>query len=294
LDQRRFRAWDEIQHVTAVQRRIEIDGEPWASTATRRLATTFAEALAALPALPAAARGKRIVMLLDARLRRETVRERRAALRRDTRLLAVAANVLWVGVFAGLPVLLWTPWAHFWLELLGLILVGWVVSAAAFALALRRGSATPRDLWPDRAHRWLVYASPLSALRARDVLARELLGDLDPLCAAAELLPARAFAEQARRALAELVHRDQPGDAGDPAQREDARWLREAQRARLETLLRASSLDPAALLRAPPREDDQRRAYCPLCLTQYAHGAACANAECNGLRLVPFEATQRA
>jgi hypothetical protein len=289
-DDARFVPWGEVQDVAADGARLLVNGEPVAALATRRGARALAQAFGGLARLPRDKRETRLARWLDDRFDVTAARARLPVLLRETRALRVAANVLWAGLFVGLPALLWTPYVHLLLVPVGAVsVVAWIVAAALFVRALRRSSWLDRALRPDLAKRITAIASPLATIRAADHIARELCGDLDPLAVAAALLPPAGVRRLGRSLLCDLRFRD-PDDV--PAGSEDdARWLRAETLARVERALRACDIDPQALL-APPARDDAMAAWCPVCLAQYREAgeprATCANVPCRGIALRGF------
>jgi hypothetical protein len=153
-----------------------------AALATRRGARALAQAFGGLARLPRDKRETRLARWLDDRFDVTAARARLPVLLRETRALRIAANVLWAGLFVGLPALLWTPYVHLLLLPVGAVsVVAWIVAAALFVRALRLSSWLDRALRPDLANASPPIASPLATIRAADHIARELCGDLDPL-----------------------------------------------------------------------------------------------------------------
>ena len=220
-----------------------------AALATRRGARALAEAFDGLARLPRPER--------EARLRAGWTRAstspprttRLPVLLRETRALRIAANVLWAGLFVGLPALLWTPPGAAVPGVGAVTVVAWIIAAVLFERALRRSSWLGPGLRPDLTKRITAVASPLATIRAADHIARELCGDLDPLAVAAAVLPRRAAAARAVAALRPALPRPRDVPEGGDA---DARWMRAETLARVERALRASDIDPQSLL-APPR-----------------------------------------
>jgi hypothetical protein len=289
-DRARFVPWAEVSGVAADGPRLLVNGEVVAACATRRGARALAQALAGLAGLPRAEREARLGAWLDARFDVATARARLPVLRRETRALRIAANMLWAGLFVGLPVLLWTRLAFLlWVPIAAISLLAWIVAGGLFLRALRRSSWLDRGLRPDLAKRITAVASPLSTIRAADHIARESCGDLDPLAVAVAVLPPDGVRRVGRSMLCDLHFR---GDEEVPAGGEaDAGWLRAAVRARVERTLRGCDIDPQELL-APPARDAGMAAWCPSCLAQYRRAdepqPTCVNVPCRGIALGRF------
>ena len=287
----RFVAWGEVHDVVADGARLLVNGEAVAALATRRGARALAQAFGGLAQLPREQRAAQLARWLDDRFDVAAARARLPVLLRETRALRIAANVLWAGLFVGLPALLWTRLAYLlWLPIAAITVLAWLVAGVLFVRALRRSSWLDRGLRPDLAKRITAVASPLATVRAADHLARELCGDLDPLAVAAALLPPTGLRRLGRSLLCDLRFRD-PGDVPRGSD-DDVRWLRAETLARVERTLRARDIDPQSLLAAPARDADMA-AWCPACLAQYREAseprATCANVPCRGIALCGFE-----
>lgn len=281
--------WERVEEVATTDWTLEINGQPVARLASRRLAQTLARTLDELRGLEPSERPAAIERLLDQRFDSETLPARLAAFARGTLLLRVSANLLWLCIFAGLPAILHSQLIQYWAPILGLLLLCWITTAVLFRLALRRPALLDPAVWPDRLHRFLVAASPLSAIRSADLIGREVAGELDPLVVSAELLGEKRFAEQARVTLVELTHgRSRHASSANS----DRAWLMERLERRVRRLLETKGVDVDTLLAPPDPEDDRVRAYCPRCLSQYTEqrGATCPNEDCAGMPLVPFAA----
>ena len=121
--------------------------------------------------------------------------------------------------------------------------------------------------------------SPVAAIRACDVIARDLLAGYHPLAVAGAILPAddfRRFAGQQFRLCRFGDYLDQQYQGG----------LQKA----MEQAIRKSKLNPQELLR-PPEADSGCVMYCPRCLAQYTKNREeCA--DCGYESLAPFGAAQ--
>ena len=200
--------WEKVERVAAEGTRLLVNGKVVAVLATRVGARALAGALDGLAAQPRAERESRLRRWLDARFDGATIQARLAPMWRGTLAVRIAATVLWVTVFVGLA--------------------GAAVDAARGVvprggrrrrrrLDHRRGAVRaraaaqraglPGGLRPDLAKRIAAVASPLATMRACDHLARELAGDLDPLAAAAPLVPASELRALGRARLVDLRHR---------------------------------------------------------------------------------------
>jgi hypothetical protein len=287
-----FFRWEDVEQVEAEAARLSINSETVAVLATRRSALSLAEAFDGLGALSRQEREKRLRRWLDSRFDDHAIEARLSAMGREIRGLRVAANVLWATVFLGLPVLLWTPLASLFIVVGAAAAAAWIAAAFSFEYALRHSRWLAPQLRPDVSKRVAVVASPLATMRACDLFARELVGDLDPLAVAAPLLRADELRALARARLVELKYRrpDGPAAGGEA----DLAWWRGETLKRIERTLRAHGIEPAALLAEPPRDGSDAIAWCPLCLAQYGDRGAgarqiCANASCDEIALCAFD-----
>jgi len=284
-------AWEKVDRVSADGTKLFVNGTP-TTLATRRGARALAEAFDGLGAQPRAERERRLRRWLDARFDDDAIEERLPKMERELLPAQIAASVLWLSVFAGLPVLLWTPLATWFLVVGAVAGAAWIAAAVLFERALRRKGSVARELRPDVSKRIAAIASPIATMRACDHVARELAGDLDPLAVAAPLVTAAQLRTFGRARLVELKFR-RPDDEADPAGEADRAWWQREILKRVERTLRDHDVDPDALLAEPTRDGDDMVAWCPRCLAQYRAAAepprGCANAACEGFVLCAFD-----
>jgi|SRR5882724_193967 len=121
-----------------------------------------------------------------------------------------------------------------------------------------------RALYPEQKEgRWqqlLVLAlSPYSAIRANDVLLRDLFSAFHPLSVAWLFLSKPESRVQAERSLRQSLYgADKDVTSSDPAMRRA-----------LESFLAKTGTPREDLLRPPHRKSENCRTYCPLCLAQF-------------------------
>jgi hypothetical protein len=202
--------------------------------------------------------------------------------------VVVATNLLWLGLFGGLVVLMRAPLPWLVVSALCLVAAGWVSAPLATWLVLRKSAWLEPEWRPGRAARVLAALTPLAAIRHLDLLARELVGDLDPLAVGAALLGPRALGVAARPRLVSLRFAAVIPPAGGEA---DHAWWRQRLLERVSGLLRARDVDPDALFAAPARDDPDMGAWCPSCRAQYRRQSVelrCSNDLCAGVSLVAF------
>jgi len=111
--------------------------------------------------------------------------------------------------------------------------------------------------------RWqqvMVHAlSPFSAIRANDLLLRDLFCAFHPVAVGHVLMSNKESRAQAERLLRQAVFRsDQSADSSDASMRRA-----------LENFLKKNEMPREELLQAPKRESENCQTYCPLCLAQF-------------------------
>jgi len=124
-------------------------------------------------------------------------------------------------------------------------------------------------------HALTLALSPLSAMRANDILLRDLFCSFHPLAVARMIMTHREFQVEAERELRHLTYSGRSTSSGEELQ------------LAIEAFLRDSGLKPNELLKPPPRESANSYAYCPLCLSQFViDQGECP--DCPGVRLEKY------
>jgi hypothetical protein len=276
-------AWDALGSVKVDGVVLHAGALPPLRMASERGARALATFLRELGACKEKERSARIERALAKRLDVSAVRERRRQYRRSTWALQLCTNLLFLSIFAGVPLIVFTELGTRWYVILGVALAAWILTPWLLRRALKACFA--RTDWPPTSRQVALLLSPVSAIRAPDLVAQHLLADFDPLAVAAVLLGRERFAELVREELAELLYRvPTPGAAED----ETRSWFRERRRRAVQGLAKEQGVDPEALFQPPPREDEGCRAFCPRCRAQYvlAEGAC---ASCQDIRLLPLD-----
>ncbi|MCB9558716.1 MAG: hypothetical protein H6707_21545 [Deltaproteobacteria bacterium] len=247
---------------------------------SRRLAGRCAAFLRRWAGADQSARVEAIGELLDARFDLAETRQAFAEHRRRSWALRTIACVQLLLLFAGAYLLIATRWRVYWLPVLAALGALWVLIFVLFAFARRSLAAALR---PDWSYLLLVGLSPISALRAHDLLARESISDRHPLTAALALgASSQAIAEPARRFLVDahlLRH----------AASETLRTWGATLAERISELVGRHGLDVERLLEPPERETESVIGYCPRCLSQYQSGQWCSELACNETYLLPLD-----
>jgi len=137
-----------------------------------------------------------------------------------------------------------------------------------------------RALYPEQKEgRWqqvmVLALSPFSAIRANDVLLRDLFCAFHPVAVGHVLLSKKESRVLAERNLRQSLFRREGGATSSDA----------AMRRALESFLMKIGMPPEELLNAPLRESENCQTYCPLCLAQFL----IAEGECPDCGDVPLK-----
>ena len=276
--------WKAFVDVEASGTKVSLDGRVLVSLASRGSATILADTLRAIAGLPEKKRAAALQRFLDERFDPDAAKKRRAEFSHGTHGLRIAANALWFALFGGLGVAVFTQNMLVLLGTATLTILLWPVLSLMFHLTLRKATWLPKDRRPDFSKRLVAMLSPLSGVRAADLLAREAFTNLDPVAVATGLLTKPDLERFARPRLVALAPRD--GQA-DPL----AFWRKE-NRVRMERVLRQAGVDLAILHAAPAPEGGHVDTYCPACHAQYEKGRAagshCPSEGCEEIPLRSF------
>jgi hypothetical protein len=265
--------WDALGPVRARGHRLEAD-ELCLSTGSRNTAAALATMLERVRTSPAEKREMELRKFLDRRYDVELPQIRQQQFGRTVRVVRVLSIALWLSLFGGLGVaLLSRSMAHLLLVAV-LSLMLWPANSVAFALCLRKLGWLPAGDKPDRSKRWVAYLSPISGVRAVDMVAREAWADLEPLAVATALLLPKDLSTFVRPLL--VATEPRPDDA--------LAWWHAENRQRIERVLQKETIQVADLLAEPPRENERVQSYCPACLAQYSdapeHLRYCSSERC--------------
>jgi hypothetical protein len=275
--------WDDLAPISAQGYRVTSGEQLLSLHASRQGAASLAQALEQARTSSPKRREAELRRFLDARFDASAPEANRRRYGKSVRLLRVVSNLLWVGIFGGLGAAVLAHNLLFLLVAAACCLLLWPLNSVVFFMTVRRLDWLPRAYRPERGKRLVAMLSPLSGVRAADILAREAWADLDPLAAAAALLSASDLPGFARPRLA----------AVQPRAHDDLAWWRNEIRQRMERSLATRQLDGAVVLAPPARESQQAETYCPACLAQYAAGHKagdpCPNEGCPDIPLRAFD-----
>src|SRR6185503_1432791 len=156
-----------------------LGGATLAAMASESAAAGLASALRAIAGGKPKERTRRIDELLAARLDAARARRRVAAFRRAAWPLLASENLLFLLIFAGGPLVIFTELSAWWPGVVGGALLAWAASLATFALARRRCFPAGGGLdGPPLSRRLSSALWPIAAMRGSDLLGRFLLADL--------------------------------------------------------------------------------------------------------------------
>jgi hypothetical protein len=282
-DKRRL-AWEDMEPVSARGQRVKSGDLVLATLASRRGAAALAEALDKTRTSPAKKREAGLRRFLDARFDLDAPLARQKEFQASVRVLRVFSIALWLALFGGLGVAVFTHSMLVLLASAALSLLLWPIHSVVFYFTLRKLATTwlPRAHGPDLSKRLVAMLSPISAVRGVDMLAREVWANLDPMTVAAALLSPQDLPRFARPFVVAMQAREN----------DDLAWWRAENRRRLEDVLAQKNVDVAVLLAPPVREGDHVHTYCPSCLAQYESGRKpgepCPNESCPDVPLRAF------
>jgi hypothetical protein len=270
-------AWNALGPVRARGHRIEADDLSISlsiSTASHSTAAALAAMLESVRTSPSKRREAELRKFLDRRYDVELPKTRQQQFAKTVRVVRVLSNALWLSLFGGLGVAVLSRNLAHLLLVAALSLVLWPANSVAFALCLRKLGWLPVGAKPDRSKRWVAFLSPISGVRAVDMVAREAWADLEPLAVAAALLLPRDLSTFARPLLVAAEARPDHALA----------WWHAENRQRIERVLEKKAIHVADLLTQPPRESARVQSYCPACLAQFAdtpeHLQYCTSERC--------------
>ena len=212
------------------------------------------------------------------------VREWIAAWRDAAAALRVDAVGMFALVFVLGPIFVrFFGWSASW----PFLAIGVVVLAALIVGDFRAAHAR---LFPERrgvpaAALFTIALSPASAMRAPDLLLRELVARHHPLAVAQALCEREQYEYLAGRWMREQ-RRLQAIACGDGRQAAEQSAMRDP-RSAIEAFITATVREPHSLLGPPARRDADAVSYCPSCLDEYSLAAGACD-DCGGVALARF------
>jgi hypothetical protein len=275
--------WEDIQSVSVSGKKVTLNGRCYYTAASAPAAFQLARQLQELRKVSSDRRPAAIDELFRASLEIKSIQERWEGFSRRSARLKLLTNAVFAHLFLFAPWLIWQMGLRrCWLGLL----LGLIALTSSTAIAFHRiHKAYYPEAEDDRfTHFLIILLSPVTTIRARDLLTRPLLEGFHPLAIAKSFCSEAAFLGFARRLLLELRHPVGPLAApGGPLEADSrAAWVRAVDR-----FLQKNGVDEATLTRPPAPNDASCRSYCPRCEAQFTNSAG-ACADCGGVPLKAF------
>jgi hypothetical protein len=286
-----WKRWDEVQSIKAGGKKLLINGQEFLKTTSAEMALHLAEQLEAIRKSNPSRREEVLRRVYYEHLNIKAVENRWKDFQTQAASLRVQANMMFIYLFVAAPLMIhWFGLERTWLALLLGILVFTVPASLMFRRIHKNFYPKAED---DRfTHFILVLLSPVTAMRAGDLLSRPLLERFHPLAVAKVFCSEEHFREFARATLNENRHPGLPlCPTSDPAAVQTEQQARSLLVDSMEKLLKQSGISPEQLVQVPPPGDENCHAYCPRCFAQFTTTSGVCD-DCGGLLLVPFGSTK--
>jgi hypothetical protein len=238
--------------------------------------------------MPFSRRQATIEKAIDESLDLNKTQDALAAVRKATRFGRIAANALFLVVFAVCPLIAWRRgFANTWPMLGMMLLLFWTMTVWEFW-------AVHKSLWKDRSrerrkHLFVFGLTPVGAIRLFDAVRRDALDVAHPLCIARVTCRDADFQEFAATVYRDLAYPMVPNDIHPTAEEvETTTWFRLQMKSACERFLSAVGIDPVESLRPHKDIESDCCVYCPRCRTQFTRDAdECPS--CTGVPLRRFD-----
>lgn len=283
-----FLKFDQIERVKVDEKKILVNGGYFCRTDSPRASQRIADLVRAARQLSESERETAILEALEDALNTAGIRDRMDQFFWRQAVLRILTNGLFSVVFIAAPIAVWQfDWIHVWLYLLAAILFFVLAIVLVFRSAYRE--LYPQDRYHRRMHMMIMVLNPLSAIRAHDVLSRDLLAAYHPLAAAQVLCSDDVFRDFARSLLLDLRHPIAPPCMNDEVEAQQIEsWFRERNLETLEQFVQANGIDVEQLLGPDEPLDATCRSYCPRCRCQFVmDDGRCET--CGGIPLIRWD-----
>ena len=267
---------------------LNLNHRPFAHLPDESSAARFAGLIEQLRVLPPEQRSGAIDAALADSLRLRAIRQRLLLFRQLSGPLKIYSHCVLLLLFFALPAAIGSHLVRpYLLPILTLLLLALLTTVHSFYYA-------HKQLYPDtrgtrlRATLTMVF-TPTAAIRASDVLSRELLSAFQPLAVAWVLCSPELFRPFVRHLLLDLEHPMQPvcPPTANDVQRQAVSAFHQRLHTALRDFLTRQQQDPTELTRPLAPEDPSCLTYCPRCEGQFLLPAGvCEN--CGGLTLLAF------
>lgn len=283
-----FRRWEEVREVQLEGEKIFVANELWWVADSQVEAQRLASALKRWAELPAKQREAALRIELRDSFDVAAVRARIATTPPELGLTRQIASGLWCVLFFLLPLAIWRQ-GWFPALPLGLIAVyglgGWI----AWRTVRLHQTWYPRATAERLRVRLLCWCSPLTAIRAADLVGRNRVESFDPLAVALALLPGPRTAAVAGSWVRDSWFPrlpENPFPHGTPAAN-TVTWFTSLYQEIGTEALKTAGIDAEALRRPPAATEACHTQYCARCQAQYLAIASSCQA-CNGRPLYPL------
>lgn len=283
----RFVSFDAAKDIEPRERDVWIGGELFATLPDEASARHWAAQLRRMRSLSPERREAAIERMLKQSTDLEAINARVDRFNRIAGPLRLATHLLFAMLLLALPAALTVG------ALRPYLLSTALATALYLLVVIVAFFFSHRALYPRaRGRRWrhvlVMCFTPTAAIRATDLLSRELLVDFHPLAVAAVLCREAEFRAYARRTLLDAQHPVEPAcPVDDPAAHAVELAFRQAALKSLGEIVTRAGIDRDALLAPPAASDPQCQAYCPRCDAQYVVPQGQCT-DCGGLELVPI------
>jgi hypothetical protein len=277
--------FDDIKTVESRGRKLLLNDEIFLKAASVGLAVYLAESIRSLGKISTTERSAAIEKILRGTFDAKAVKERWEKFEQQTTSLRWLVNALFIYVFGLIPMAIW----RFGLKMSWMsLLAGLLMLTVSVAIFFRRAHKTfyPKAEDDRFTHFLTIMLSPVTAIRALDILSRPLMETFHPLAVAAVFCPAEKLRQLAVSVWREIRFPSVPGNgaAASPADAEAHAMFHKT----VENFLKRNKIDPDELLRPPQPLDDTCVAYCPRCLSQFIkREGGCP--DCGGVALQLFK-----
>jgi hypothetical protein len=280
--------FDEIQNLEAAGKKLRINGRTFFAASSVTFARHLAGLLEMLRKLTPEKRSAAIEEIFFASLDTKTIEKRWDQFCRQSGRVKLLANAVFVYLFMFAPWLIWkTGLLRCWLSLL----IGLLALTASTAISFHR---VHKSFYPaaedDRFMHFLItLLSPVTTIRARDVLSRPLMETFHPVAIAKVFCAEPHFRDLARAVLLDLRHPTRsPWPLADPMPQTVEKESRALLLKAMERFLKQHGIDPRDLVRPPAPNDETCHSYCPRCEAQFT-GSEGTCADCGGVPLEAFD-----
>lgn len=280
--------WNEIRDVQTKGKKVFIKGELLCKATSGTFAEYLARLLRQLKKATAAERKTGIEKIFRDSFDLKAIEKSWSGFQKRDGKLRWTTNALFVYLFLAVPAVIW----HFGLRFswIGLLVGLFAVTISGAVVFQRAHKALYPDAEDERFTQFItVLLSPVTAIRARDILSRPLLETLHPLAVARVFCPAKQFQSLVGKVFREVRFSELSGNSPTKdAVLEAKRFSHSILRQELESFLKRNGTALEELLRPPLRTDESCVAYCPRCLAQFVKvEGACP--DCGWNQLVAFK-----